>query len=137
MNKSTVDTQTQEFHAAYAFATKIKALPAIVNDYYYPVARYNYESALNSLIAAMRANGRFAVPIPEEPQEKIDTPANYKFGLITHKSKPRLTVSSIYYDSDGNKCFEHEVIAKFDSSLQEEFITQLVNLLNKYSMELE
>ena len=58
---SDMKLQSAEFDAADEFAKRLRSLnqtPIVDDDY--PEVRYRYESALAQLIAAMKANGRFA-----------------------------------------------------------------------------
>jgi len=53
-----MEAQRAEFDAAGEFSKRLRQLPPIVDDDY-PEARHYYESALTSLLDAMKKNGRF------------------------------------------------------------------------------
>lgn len=55
------DTQRKEFQAGDQLAKQLRRLsftPVVDNDY--PEVRHDYETALSSLIDAMKENGRFS-----------------------------------------------------------------------------
>jgi hypothetical protein len=54
-----IETQSAEFDAVAELVKRYRALPAVVDDDY-PEMRHYYESAMRSLIDAIRANGRLS-----------------------------------------------------------------------------
>lgn len=72
--------QGGEFDAAWAFATALRNLPAIVDDDY-PEGRHRYEGALQDFLVACRANGRFDAGYRFTPStavaQEIDSPSDH------------------------------------------------------------